>query len=151
MQSNGENKCIVPLSNIPFTELAQYDRQCFPANRTQFLSKWISLPESAGFAYVEKQKIKGYTVARKCNTGYKIAPLFADEALIAEELFLSACNFIVPDSIIYLDIPEVQMDALGIAQKYQMKEVFRTARMYTGQAPDINMRKVFGVTSFELG
>jgi hypothetical protein len=32
-----------------------------------------------------------------------------------------------------------------------MKRVFETARMYTGPDPRIELNKVFGVTSFELG
>ncbi len=146
-----ENSCLLPLINVTFSELSAYDRQCFPANRDPFLQEWIGLPESAAFAYVEDQKLKGYTVIRKCGSGYKIAPLFADDALIAEQLFQKVCNFIDERSIIYLDVPEVNADAMGMVQKYQMKEVFRTARMYTGRAPEIALGKIFGVTSFELG
>jgi hypothetical protein len=32
-----------------------------------------------------------------------------------------------------------------------MKKVFETARMYTGDEPVIELQKIFGVTSFELG
>jgi hypothetical protein len=145
------NNLVVPVSSVPFSELSGYDRQCFPATRDTFLREWISLPESAAFAFVENQKIKGYTVIRKCRTGYKIAPLFADSMQIAQQLFQSACNFIVEDSIIYLDVPEVNNEALTMAKSNHMKEVFRTARMYTEKAPDINTDKIFGVTSFELG
>lgn len=149
--TNLTNESIVPLSQISFSELNAYDRQCFPAKREAFLKEWISLPDSAALAYIVHEKMRGYTVIRKCNHGYKIAPLFADDAQIAEQLFLSACNLIPEDSIIYLDIPEVNKDAIAMSQKFQMKEVFRTARMYTGRAPDINLSKIFGVTSFELG
>ena len=32
-----------------------------------------------------------------------------------------------------------------------MTQVFATARMYTGPAPSIDLDRVFGVTTFELG
>jgi hypothetical protein len=32
-----------------------------------------------------------------------------------------------------------------------MKQVFGTARMYTGEPPAIALDRVFGVTTFELG
>jgi len=32
-----------------------------------------------------------------------------------------------------------------------MKPMFETARMYTKKPPIINLNKVFGVTTFELG
>ena len=48
---------------------------------------------------------------RKCVTGYKIGPLFADNKLIAEDLFKKLNNFAV-SSLIFLDIPEVNREAL---------------------------------------
>jgi hypothetical protein len=32
-----------------------------------------------------------------------------------------------------------------------MTPVFETARMYTGEPPAVDLSKLFGVTSFELG
>ncbi len=142
---------VVPLNLIPFEKLTAYDRQCFPAGRETFLEKWISLPSGTALAYVKNDELKGYTVLRKCRNGYKIAPLFADDSIIAEQLFQAVCNFAGQDSIIYLDVPEVNIAAMNMTKKYGMLEVFRTARMYTEQAPNIDLNKVFGVTSFELG
>lgn len=151
-ETSGEvPKSVIPLNQIPFQSLAAYDCQCFPADRELFLEKWISLPKSVAFASVKNEELKGYTVIRKCRKGYKIAPLFADDAVIAEQLFQAACNFAGQDAIIYLDVPELNAAAMEMANKHGMQEVFRTARMYTGTAPNIDLNKVFGVTSFELG
>jgi hypothetical protein len=38
-----------------------------------------------------------------------------------------------------------------MAKRYKMKMVFETARMYTGNFPDIPVERIFGVTTFELG
>ena len=36
-------------------------------------------------------------------------------------------------------------------QRYGLSPVFETARMYSGTFPDIDVGKIFGVTTFELG
>lgn len=52
---------------------------------------------------------------------------------------------------VYLDIPEINPEAVKLVQKYKMRKVFETARIYTGEFPPIEINKIFGVTTFELG
>ena len=42
-------------------------------------------------------------------------------------------------------------DAVALAERYGMRSVFETARMYTAAAPACALERVFGMTSFELG
>ena len=51
----------------------------------------------------------------------------------------------------YLDVPEINSEAVKLAQKYEMEMVFETVRMYTREVPKIEVNDVFGVTTFELG
>ncbi len=49
---------------------------------------WLQLPESKGFGYVdENKKLLGYGILKKTSDGYNIAPLFADNYDIAQDLF----------------------------------------------------------------
>ena len=41
--------------------------------------------------------------------------------------------------------------AVELAGSRGLTPGFRTARMYTGEAPEVELDRVFGVTSFELG
>lgn len=141
---------LVKISDIPFESLLEYDREMFPAPRPTFLEKWIKQPDSCAFAAVESGKLKGYGVIRKCQNGYKIGPLFADDPITAEEIFL-ALKASVPEEVIYLDVPEPNKKAMEIADKYGMTIMFKTIRMYSRKEPDINLEKVYGVTTFELG
>ncbi|MFZ9629104.1 MAG: hypothetical protein ACO3C1_07100 [Ilumatobacteraceae bacterium] len=50
-----------------------------------------------------------------------------------------------------LDVPEPNEPGLALAKGFGLREVFGCARMYHGPAPDIDVRRVFGVTSFEFG
>ena len=141
---------LVKISAVPFESLLEYDREMFPAPRTTFLEKWIKQPDSYAFAAVEAGKLKGYGVIRKCQQGYKIGPLFADDQKTAENIFL-ALKASVPDEAIYLDVPEPNKKAMEIAKKYRMTVMFKTIRMYSREEPEIKLEKVYGVTSFELG
>ncbi|PAV12533.1 GCN5 family acetyltransferase [Methanosarcina spelaei] len=141
---------LVKISDVPFESLLEYDREMFPAPRPVFLEKWIKQPDSYAFAAVEAGKLKGYGVIRKCQNGYKIGPLFADDPITAEKIFL-ALKASVPDEAIYLDVPEPNKKAMEIAKKYEMTVMFKTIRMYSREEPDINLEKVYGVTTFELG
>jgi len=142
---------IVEANSIPFETVRDYDRKFFPADRIVFLKGWLKMPNSFPFAFVEDGQIKGYGVIRKCRTGYKIGPLFAESSDIAERLFLKLRSSVEKDSPVYLDVPEVNIEGMRLAEKYGMKKVFGTARMYTGQFPDLPVDKTFGVTTFELG
>jgi GNAT superfamily N-acetyltransferase len=142
---------IVDLSQVPFDLIREYDQNLFPDDRKQFLQAWLHQPESISLGYMQNGKLAGYGMIRKCRTGYKIGPLFADNAEIAEALFDALQSRITPGSVFYLDVPEINPEAVALAKKHQMKLVFETARMYTGEFPVLPLHKVFGVTTFELG
>jgi hypothetical protein len=142
---------IVELNSLPFETIEAYDRPFFPESRTAFLKSWIKLPESRALGIMRDGGLVGYGVIRKCRLGYKIGPLFADNAEFAESLFLKLKSKVPPSESIFLDTPEVNSEAVALAEKYGMKVVFGTARMYTGEAPDLPLAKLFGVTTFELG
>jgi GNAT superfamily N-acetyltransferase len=141
---------ITDLRQIPFREIAAYDRGMFPSERSSFLSCWIHQPESTALGCVRDGKLSGYGVIRRCRQGYKIGPLFADGEDIAEKLLL-ALTGVVSGEEFFLDIPEPNSGARALIDRYKMQMVFETARMYAGAAPFLPLGKIFGVTSFELG
>lgn len=141
---------IVPLSVVPFAKILEYDRHCFPAPREAFLREWIKMPNSFAAGKMEGDTLKGYGVVRTCGVGYKIGPIFADDPKTAEDLLL-AFAYYVDGGTLYLDTPGVNPAAVELAKRYNMKPVFECARMYTKEDPDIDLNKVFSVTTFELG
>lgn len=142
---------IILLSEVSFEKMLQYDNQMFPTSRATFLKEWIKQPESLSVAYTENGKLMGYGMVRKCRNGFKIGPLFADSPEIADKLFQKMRAFVGKDNQIYLDTPEVNKQAVELSEIYQMKPMFETARMYTKGKPNIDLQKIFGVTTFELG
>jgi GNAT superfamily N-acetyltransferase len=142
---------MVPLSSIPFEEVAAYDQAFFPDDRRAFLQSWTSREGSHDFGIQENGALVGYGLIRPCRTGYKIGPLFADRAELAETLFRTLESSVPEGSPIFLDIPEVNPAALELVQRHKMSVVFETARMYKGAAPQLPVERIYGVTTFELG
>jgi GNAT superfamily N-acetyltransferase len=142
---------IVELSALPFEMIEIYDREFFPDTRSSFLKSWIKQANGRALGIVQDGELCAYGVIRKCRIGFKIGPLFADTSKLAEELLLALISELKPGEPFYLDVPEVNREAVALAQNNNMKVVFETARMYTGEVPDLPFDRLFGVTSFELG
>lgn len=142
---------LVGAGMLPFDDLAAYDRRFFPAGRAAFLERWLAPPHGAALTMLnDKNQLAGCGVIRACRQGFKIGPLFAEDAAIAEALLLALARH-AGEGPVYLDTPEPNPAALQLAEKYGMTRVFETARMYTGDAPQLPLDKVFSVTTFELG
>ena len=141
---------IVPLATVPFDQILDYDRTCFPARRPNFLRAWIAQPEALACGYVRDGKLKGYGVVRRCGEGCKIGPLFADDNRVADALYVHLAGFAVGGPL-FLDAPENNAAAMTFVSKHKMMEVFGCARMYLGGPPVVAHERIFGVTTFELG
>ncbi len=66
-----------------------YDQVFFPDTRSKFIKSWINQSDSKAFGIIEDETLAGFGVIRKCRTGYKIGPLFANNSKLAESLFLA--------------------------------------------------------------
>jgi len=142
---------IVDVASLPFARLAAYDAPFFPDDRTAFLRHWVAQPGANALAHAGEGGVGGYGVVRPCRTGWKIGPLFADSAAIAEALFTALSARLPADVPLFLDVPEPNAAAVALAQRHGMTAAFETARMYTRGAPALPLARLFGVTTFELG
>jgi ribosomal protein S18 acetylase RimI-like enzyme len=145
---------VVPLESVPWSGVFGLDCECFPAARERFLRAWTRQPDAVSLAVPDPaaaNRVLGYGVIRPCFRGWKIGPLFARNAEVAEILFTSLLASIPAGAPFWLDVAEPNAAATGLADRFGMKEVFATARMYTGPAPQLRLDLVFGITTFELG
>jgi GNAT superfamily N-acetyltransferase len=131
-------------------DVIAYDRSFFPARRERFLECWLRPERRSGLALVEDGSVHGYGVIRECRTGHKIGPLFADTAQGAELLFL-ALAAVAGGGPVFLDVPEPNREAVALAERYGLAPVFETARMYRGAIPTLPLKRIAGITTFELG
>jgi GNAT superfamily N-acetyltransferase len=141
---------VIALSDLPLAAVEAYDATVFPAPRTAFLRCWIGTSAHVGRALLRDGALAGWGVIRPCRKGHKIGPLFADDRAAAEAV-LSALLASVGEGEVFLDVPSINRDAIALAEGLGLAPVFETARMYTGAIPHLQLERVFGVTSFELG
>ncbi|MGA9292485.1 MAG: GNAT family N-acetyltransferase, partial [Ignavibacteriaceae bacterium] len=132
------NENISPISDEDRDTILEYDKQCFGFYRPQFLKPWLKLPGNKTFKYTEDDKLKGFAIVRKADKGYKVCPLFADNEMIAEELYKACLNSVQGESL-FLDIPVVNKGAVNLIKRYNGTYVFECARMYYGKPPDIDI------------
>jgi GNAT superfamily N-acetyltransferase len=148
--SQDDTKGVISLAAFPFEQVIDYDRTCFPVRRPTFLKGWISQPDALALGCQRHGKLSGYGVVRRCGEGCKIGPLFAEDALVAEALYLHLAEFAAGGPL-FLDAPENNAAAIDLVHKHRMIEVFGCARMYLGPPPVVAHERVFGVTTLELG
>ncbi len=141
---------VVALTDVPLTAVEADDATVFPAARPAFLRAWLGAPGHVGRALMRDGRLAAWGVIRPCRTGRKIGPLVADDRGAAEAV-LSALLAEAGGSEIFLDVPGINRDAVALAQALGLSPVFETARMYTGPIPALQVQRVFGVTTFELG
>lgn len=144
------NENISPIVEKDIDSILNYDQRCFGFSRPQFMKPWLKLPGNKTFKYTENDLLKGFAIVRKADKGYKVCPLFADNEIIADELYKACLNSVQGKSL-FLDIPVINKGAVNLIKKYDGTYVFECARMYYGNPPDIDINKVFGITTFELG
>ncbi len=145
-----DSQRFLPLNQVPFEQLAEFDRTCFPSPRDAYLRAWIAQATSCSFATVEGGGLAGYAVVRRCRAGSKIGPLFADSRAVATRLFRRCCQA-AADGPVFLDIPEENAEAVAMAKEFGMQAVFSCIRMYRGPMPNLQTERIFGVTTLELG
>ena len=141
---------VTPLSNVPFKSVLAYDTAHFPTARPTFLKAWIVQPDSRALGVMDGGQLCGYGVMRHCRNGFKIGPLFADNAGIALDLFNGLSDHAAGKPV-FIDVPEINDSAMQLVSNKDMKEVFGCARMYFGDKPALPDAQIYGVTTFELG
>lgn len=142
---------IVKLTSLSDDVIDAYQDAFFPVSRSHFFKTWIHQPESSALGILREGKLVALGVIRKCRSGYKIGPLHADDQELAAILFEALASSVASPATVYLDVPEINPDAMALVKKFHMNREFETARMYTGGQPEMPLERVYGGTSFEIG
>jgi GNAT acetyltransferase-like protein/acetyltransferase (GNAT) family protein len=127
-----------------------YDRAFFPAPRETFLRCWLAPDQRRARTLLEDGAIRSYGVIRRCRTGFKVGPLFAETEEDADILFRSLAAD-ADGAPVFLDVPEPNAAAQALASRHGLAPVFETARMYRGPDPGLPLPRIFGITTLELG
>ena len=138
------------LAGVATDDVLLYDAPLFPAPRGGFLRCWLNLLRRRIRVLERDGELAGYGVMRKCRHGFKIGPLFANSESGADLIFRALVAEAGGEEV-FIDPPEPNKAAIALAERYGMKPVFETARMYRGKAPELPLERIFGITTFELG
>ena len=142
----------VALAAIPFAEVLADDLRVFPAPRPAFLRAWLDLPDAIGFT--QRYEEGGHfvcVVVRHYRVCFRIAPLVAGNAGAAQALFRALCRRLPAGEPIELDVPQPNAAAVALAEAAGLAPVCETVRMYAGRVTPIEVDRVYGVASLELG
>ena len=142
---------LVSVSPVHVPMLIDYDARFNPARRDDFLREWLKpLSTRESFALIRNAEVLGYGTIRACREGHKIGPLFADTETGADLVFRKLVTSVGAGRV-YLDLPEPNAAARALCDRYNLKPVFETARMYRGPVPDLPLGQIYGITTLELG
>lgn len=141
---------VVSLALLPFDTLLAYDH-AFHEPREAFLHSWTHMPQSQALGWWEAGELRGYGVVRACREGCKLGPLCADTPAIAEALFEALCAWVPQSEPVFMDVPECNPQATGLALGQGMEPTFPTARMYRGTPRQLALSRIYGLTTLEVG
>ncbi len=136
---------VTPVTADVLPQIEAFDQRCFPAPRRSFLEAWLQPPRSA-LAVIEEGEIRGFAAFRHCVSGSKIGPLFADGDRTAARLLAA-----LADGPLQIDVPVAQQSFISALEKAGFSRSFSTTRMYRGPIPVVEMNRVYGITTLELG
>ena len=138
-----------PIGSGDHERIAFYDRSVFGRDRSRFLGAWLVAPGHRTMLAERGGETVGYGVARPCERGTKVGPLFARNADVADALLRALCDGMPAPHV--LDVPEPNAPGMALAAAHGLVPAFETARMVRGPAPPDDTARTFGVTTFEAG
>ncbi|MCM2578703.1 GNAT family N-acetyltransferase [Streptomyces meridianus] len=142
---------VVPVTADHVDAIAAYDRRCFPAERRDFLARWLSADGHTARAVIRDGGVAGYGVVRPARSGRRIGPLFADTAEDAEALLDALIAVLDPGEQVFVDVPETHETATALAEACGLSPSSHTVRMYNGPVLPVRSECTYAVTSLELG
>ena len=152
------------IRDVKMEKVLEYDQLVFGTARHTFMKKWISSPGHVGWAAVNEKNddIVGYGVLKQVirgggtELGLAMAPLFADDALIAKHLLkvaaeYSLSNEVLPNTNLELFHPFGDIcgeDAPQLMNELEAELSHVGYRMYTKGVPlGRQLKKIYGIAS----
>lgn len=128
-----------------------YDQSIGGIERSDFLAHWLTGTDTRKtLLAIKDSKLCGVVTIRQCVEGFKIGPLLAEDTDVANALITGAAGKLSANEVI-VDVPENNAEANRLVESIHLKPVFETARMYRGDSPVFDHKRLFGITTLELG
>jgi hypothetical protein len=135
---------------IPFGQIADFDRRFFPAPREANLAVLMTLPRQLSVGAVRDGELVGFGVVRPSQVGHRVGPLHASTPEVARAV-LTKLAALVSRSTLFLDVPDVNAEAIKLAEQLGLEPTSERARMYAGPVPELDLAGIYAPASVELG
>ncbi|KAK3585403.1 hypothetical protein CHS0354_020115 [Potamilus streckersoni] len=142
---------IIPLLDVKFDDLLDYDSELHSVSRHRFIRNWTGHTSARTYVALKNGRICGYAVLRPAYVGYKMYPIYADEPNIAKALFCRLVSYIPKGQDVIFTQP-VQNEAANefvAANKFQTQ--LTMTRIYNKWNIPLDIRRVYSVASTEFG
>ena len=156
VQDRGLNDALqlVSAQAIPEAALQAYDASHEATPRPHFLRDWLRHPAGTVLALLDRQaRCHGFGRIRPCQLsqgqGWRIGPLIADSAPLADRLLLPLLQ--QHPGPVFIDAPGANPAAAALLRCRGFGVVGETLRMYRGPIPRLPLQDVFGLACLELG
>ena len=144
-----DGMAVVPVASVAHESLMRYDQEVTGMVRPLFLQRWLDQGDAAGLALLDEHDgLGGYAFVRACRVGYRIGPLFANDAACAYRLFDALCARVGWGQAIFIDVPDLNPAAMALAADRELAAIATAPRMVRGTIPATRIDRVFGVTNW---
>lgn len=118
-----------------------------------YLSAVLEDPETKGLVLFSEgaSVMKGWGLIRPATDGWRVGPLYAENAETASILFLGLIESLPSEANVYIDVPLINHPAVALVESLGMRSVSSCMRMYKGETPLVALSEVFGLLSWEIG
>jgi len=113
---------LLDIRDLPLDEIAIYDEKIFGSSRRGYIEA-ILKQKTHGFAIKKDGQIKGYGILKKAHSGYKIAPLVAENQEFAQQI-LNGLQSLVEGEDVNLDIFGSNQEAVSLVQDWDYVDFF---------------------------
>ncbi len=139
-------------------DIARYDFAVLGTDRSNFLRNFLFKPSTITIISQQDGIVNGYGIlsAREAptaepNPSFKIAPLYADNDMIAGNILQAMLSNLKPDESIYLESPWNNATAASVLHELGFTKYFAQAKMYAGEVPKFDSARMFCYSSIALG
>lgn len=143
---------LVEPSSVPFEDLVALDARSLPASRPALLRAWLDQPVVHARAATRADDLVGFAAARPARLGWKIAPVHATDAGVAEALIADVVAALPDDTTCWLDVPDPNVPAQTLMAAHGMEGAPTSGRMFRGwPAEDPDVSTMFALLAHEMG
>jgi predicted N-acetyltransferase YhbS len=137
---------------VAFGALVALDGRSAGAPRPALLRAWLDQPEAHLAAATRADDLVGFAAARPARHGWKVGPVLAADAAVAEFLVASVVRDLPADTTCWLDVPHPNLHADTLMRAHGLVGAPTSGRMVRGRSgPDPDVGTLFAILAHEVG